>query len=228
MKKTFAVMTSVLALSGCASMLDPNGAKGDFSCTDPNNPDAVVDGVTCKTPFAIYKSTHEPAPLKESDLPIGVTLDDYEAEQGAAALAKKKQDDRALMQGVYHGQSYQLPGQLRPEDQAQYARPVRVPATIMRIWFAPWIDANDDLHFPSHVFTEIQPRRWAFGAPEFTGRGMTVPTRQLQQVPANPVGSNDRVAAQEPVQLQPYQSQPTQPTQPTQPIGTGSQMPRLP
>lgn len=215
MKKMIAVFTSALALSGCASILDPNSASSSYSCTDPDNPDRVVDGVTCKTPFAIYQSTHEPAPLKESDLPVGVTLQDYEAEQQTAALTKK--DDKRLMDGVYTGQSYQLPGQMLPQDQARFARPVRVPATIMRIWLAPWIDANDDLHFPSHIYSEIQPRRWAFGVNEYSGRGMTVPTKQLAEIPESEVKPNDRQPRQEIQQLQPYQ-----------PIGTGSQMPSLP
>jgi hypothetical protein len=41
----------------------------------------------------------------------------------------------------------------------------------MRIWFAPYVDSNDDLHFPSKVYTEVQPRCWAFGEQEFAGEG---------------------------------------------------------
>lgn len=214
-KKIAVLLTTVFALSGCASILDPNGASGDYSCIDPDNPDRVVDGVTCKTPFAIYQSTHEPAPLKASDLPVGVTLQDYEADQKASGQSPYA--GPSLTDSTYSGQSYQLPGQMVPQDQAQYARPVRVPPTVMRIWLAPWIDANDDLHFPSHIYSEIQPRRWAFGEKENANRGMTVPTRQLSTVPASEVKPNERQPLGETDQLQPYQ-----------PLGTGSQMPTLP
>lgn len=219
MKKIMTVLVSSLALGGCASVFDPSGASSSFSCTDPNNPDSVVDGVTCKTPFAIYQSTHEQAPLKESDLPIGVSLQDYE--NGTNAQAAAKQSALATvnpMTGVYHGQSYQLPGQVEPQNQPEFARPVRVPATVMRIWMAPWIDSNDDLHFPSYVYTEIQARRWAFGANEYTGRGMTVPTKVLSEVPAKAVGERANTAPPPaPAPLKPYQ-----------PNATGSQMPSLP
>lgn len=219
MKKTIAVLTSFLALSGCASILDPNGASSSYSCVDPNDPDSVVDGVTCKTPFAIYKSTHEPAPLKQSDLPIGVTLQDHGENTQVIVDVDQAPDDGGVLNSVYQSQSYQLPGQLQPQDQAQYARPVRVPATVMRIWLAPWIDSHDNLHFPERIFTEIEPRRWAYGSNEYNGRGMTVPTKLLNEVPAKEVKPNDRQPRQADATLQPYT--------PTS-IGTGSQMPTLP
>lgn len=40
--------------------------------------------------------------------------------------------------------------------------PIRTPAVVMRIWVAPWIDTNDDLHAPGYVYTEIEPRRWIY------------------------------------------------------------------
>jgi conjugal transfer pilus assembly protein TraV len=216
MKKLAALFTMALSLSGCASMLDPNGASSTFSCSDPNDPSSAVDGATCKTPIAIYKSTHGPAPIKASDLPIGVTLADYDAEQGAKRPVNA-QHQKALTDSVYEGQSYQLPGQLEPQDQAKFARPVRVPAMVMRIWLASWIDANDDLHFPSHIFTEVQARRWAFGTNESMNAGILVPTKQLEAVPQKAVKPNDRQPQREVGQLKPYE-----------PIGTGSQMPILP
>ena len=69
-------------------------------------------------------------------------------------------------------------------------RPVREAAQVMRIWVAPWIDKKDDLHYPSYVFTEVQPRRWTFGVNEFGGRGVVVPHRDFatsdpQRTPAS-------------------------------------------
>lgn len=216
MKKIAAVLALSAALSGCASMLDPNGASSTFSCSDPNDPTSAVDGATCKTPIAIYKSTHGPAPVKESDLPIGVTLQDYEGAEGNKKSNTKRQQ-KELTDAVFEGQSYQLPGQLEPQDEAKFARPVRVPAMVMRIWLASWIDANDDLHFPSHIFTEVQARRWAFGTNESVNSGVMVPTKQLEAVPQKAVKPNDRQPQREVTQLKPYE-----------PIGTGSQMPILP
>jgi conjugal transfer pilus assembly protein TraV len=41
--------------------------------------------------------------------------------------------------------------------------PILQPAEVARIWIAPWMDDNQDLHWPGYIFTEITPRRWAFG-----------------------------------------------------------------
>ncbi|WP_370649226.1 TraV family lipoprotein [Cupriavidus sp. EM10] len=79
------------------------------------------------------------------------------------------------------------------------ARPVRKPAQVMRIWIAPWIDSKDDLHYPSYLYTEVQPRRWSFGKSEFAGKGMVVPHRELAAVAPIPQESgrpNGKPAAQ--------------------------------
>jgi conjugal transfer pilus assembly protein TraV len=80
MIKRTLVLGATLLLSGCNSLLDPSGGSSKFSCTDPNNPSEVVDGITCKTPFAVQASTNGELPVRQSDLPVGVTLADYEAE----------------------------------------------------------------------------------------------------------------------------------------------------
>jgi conjugal transfer pilus assembly protein TraV len=164
-----------------------------FRGTDPNNPSEVVDGITCKTPFAVQASTNGELPVRQSDLPVGVTLADYEAEQGNVGQRTKQagSDSTALIKGALMRQSYELPPGLPESDQPNYGRPVRMPAMQMRIWFAPYVDSNDDLHFPSKVYTEVQPRGWAFGEQEFAGKGVIVPTKQLAEVPASPIQRNE-------------------------------------
>jgi conjugal transfer pilus assembly protein TraV len=46
--------------------------------------------------------------------------------------------------------------------------PVRIPPKIIRIWIAPWEDADGDLHQPGYIFSEINDRRgrWIFGEKE--------------------------------------------------------------
>lgn len=44
--------------------------------------------------------------------------------------------------------------------------PVRTPAGVMRIWIAGWEDDLGDLNAPSHIFVEVEPRRWVVGEPE--------------------------------------------------------------
>ena len=198
MMKTIGLAALVLSLSWCASLLDPNGASSNFTCRDPNNPDSAVDGVVCKTPFAVYKSTHGQPEVRESDLPIGVSMSEYKATMAgkSADAPSDKMPHPAL------GMTYHLPGQMFGQDQPQYARPVRAPAQIMRIWIAPWIDKRDDLHLPSHIYTEIQPRRWVFGVEAGRSQGVIVPTKDLARVPSGRVEQGPATGEKEKVRTE--------------------------
>ena len=65
----------------------------------------------------------------------------------------------------------------RPEDPAA----LRVPARVMRIWIAPWEDSRGDLHAPGYLYTEIEPRRWALGAPAEAERATLVRPLQIER-----------------------------------------------
>lgn len=41
--------------------------------------------------------------------------------------------------------------------------PIRTPSKVMRIWVAPWEDADGDLNVSGFVFTELEQRRWMIG-----------------------------------------------------------------
>lgn len=49
--------------------------------------------------------------------------------------------------------------------------PVRVPPKVIRIWIAPWEDADGDLHQPGYIFSEINDKRgrWVFGERQVSG-----------------------------------------------------------
>lgn len=69
--------------------------------------------------------------------------------------------------------------QLAPANDAHTPMPIREPAKVMRVWIAPWVDKNDDLHWPSYVYTELQQRKWGFGAPDFKAMNVIVPYKNL-------------------------------------------------
>ncbi len=57
-------------------------------------------------------------------------------------------------------------------------KPLRLPPRVIRIWIAPWEDADGDLHQPSYIYSEISPKRgrWLFGEKEFvTGQPLLRP-----------------------------------------------------
>ena len=57
--------------------------------------------------------------------------------------------------------------------------PVLEQAKVMRVWIAPWIDRNNDQHWPGLVFTVIQPKQWHFGNEEFEGIEPPVPHKMM-------------------------------------------------
>lgn len=185
-KTPLMVVASAIALSGCASVFN-TASNSDFSC--PGMP----QGVVCKTPTAVYKSTHGELKKTDYDLPLGegeaVAPDKVPSSllsDNASPSAKERRPTvplpgvatGATVSGVTSAALGGLPN--------GYARPVREAAQVMRIWIAPWVDKNDDLHFPTYVFTEVQARKWAVGKPEFAGRGAVIPYKVLTGTPAAP------------------------------------------
>ena len=56
----------------------------------------------------------------------------------------------------------------------------------MRIWIAPWEDSRGDLHAPGYLYTEIEPRRWALGAPAEAERATLIRPLQIERREASP------------------------------------------
>ena len=61
--------------------------------------------------------------------------------------------------------------------------PIRTPAQVMRIWIAPWEDAEGDLMVSNYVYTEIEPRRWMIGKSAPTLIPSLVPLQVEQRPP---------------------------------------------
>ena len=52
-----------------------------------------------------------------------------------------------------------------PAPRIEDPTPIRTPSQVMRIWIAPWEDAEGDLNVSGYVYTELEPRRWMIGKP---------------------------------------------------------------
>lgn len=134
-------------LAGCASALN-TADREKFSC--PGMP----AGVMCKSPVQVYRDT---------DGRDSLAAEPVENSVGPDAVGKP-----AL-------QALSPPLFIASSPPASLPLPVLEPAKILRIWIAPWEDGKKDLHWPSYLFTEIQPRKWSFGKTEFTGSRPVVP-----------------------------------------------------
>ncbi|KAA6187922.1 TraV family lipoprotein [Thiohalocapsa marina] len=109
-----------------------------------------------------------------ADRPAGV-LDSLQAYQPAAAKKTRKQ----AKSGPAKARA-QAP-KTAALAQTSAPTPRREPARIMRLWIAPWEDANGNLHGASFVYTEVQPQRWQLDDP--ATRNATLVLRPLQIEP---------------------------------------------
>jgi conjugal transfer pilus assembly protein TraV len=157
-------------LAGCASALN-TADHDEFAC--PGMP----AGVMCKSPVQVYRATNgathdrdsiTPEPPAKSGNPA--SLDALNDGSGLTTIQTEK-----VARGKQPTQP--LPPHLLIAQAASPNLPLPVlePARVMRIWIAPWEDGKKDLHWPSYLFTEIQPRKWSFGQSEFTGTRPVIP-----------------------------------------------------
>lgn len=170
--KSLLLSVAALAmLSGCSSVLN-TAASSDYSC--PGMP----NGVVCKTPAAVYKSTHLDPPVTEFDTPIGsmAISGGGTATAPSAAYVNMANAASGLTSNIVSG-----------------PRPVREPAKVARIWIAPWVDKNDNLHLAQVQYTEIKPRTWTVGKPEVAASaGYVIPHRAFEAISASGDAKNER------------------------------------
>ncbi len=126
------------ALQGCGSL---GIGEDEFTCK------TTGDGQPCASSWDVYKDTDNGRnPSREARL----------KQQGRAS-------DTAVQEGLKNGNSdfvldnyvtARLPGE---------PIPVRTPPQVMRIWVAPYEDADGDFVVSGYVYSEISPRRWTLG-----------------------------------------------------------------
>lgn len=155
-----AVVTAPIVLSGCGSLLNPAGSS-EYGC--PGMP----MGVTCKTPAAVYKSTHGETEQTEFDTAFG------RAGEAAARTSKAQKAEQGAPASAGAPAAHQR----------MSIKPVREPARVARIWIAPWVDKNDNLNLASFQYTEIKPRTWTVGVPESkSASGYVIPHRAFDAI----------------------------------------------
>lgn len=158
-------MIKVVAVLG--AVLAMSGCMNSkFSC--PGMP----SGVVCKKPSEVYAMTNN-----------GRLATNNGAEE---ACDKKCQKKRQAQGGEASGLL-----QNRLLEPLTGPMPIREAPQVMRVWVAPYNDENDDLHWPSFVFTEITKRRWSIGE---TAAGETV-TLTPMQVVSSAAPTEDQAAA---------------------------------
>ena len=136
-------------LGGCSSMLNPGGSS-DFDC--PGMP----KGIVCKNPREVYSKTN--GDLDSEVVHYNAPNEEKPTTTGSPAPAV----------------AYQPSG----NDLTQ-PEPLVTQTRVLRVWLAPWVDKNKDLHWPGLMFTKIQTSQWNYGEESFDGVEPPVP-HQIQ------------------------------------------------
>lgn len=68
--------------------------------------------------------------------------------------------------------------------------PTRAPASVMRVWVAPWEDADGTLHGANHLYIEVLPRRWQLDGAVLPAAGVLQPLQVVER--AQPDLPNNR------------------------------------
>ena len=81
----------------------------------------------------------------------------------------------------------------QPVPKIEDPTPIRTPSQVMRIWIAPWEDADGDLMVSNYIYTELEPRRWMIGKAAPTASSSLIPLQVEQRPPEKPptVDAND-------------------------------------
>lgn len=141
--KLSVIAGAAIYLSGCAV------SKSEYACS------GLAEGVNCTSARDVYTMTDDPN--------FQTVLQRENAEKarkkaGESGDASKAGGSETIVLRETPGEQYITP---RP---ARNPLPIRTPATVMRIGFAPWEDEKGDLNVPGYIYTEIEPRRWEVGA----------------------------------------------------------------
>ena len=128
-----AVLSAVAALSaGCASTMSGLGGEGSYACRAPV-------GTQCTSVSGVYaNSTRGPAPASVLPKPATAPASAPSAASGASGSATAA----AL------------------STPATPATPIRSQPRVLRLWIAPWEDADGDLHEASVVHVLVDTGRW--------------------------------------------------------------------
>ena len=129
---------TTIVLSGCASSLSGVGGTQSYACKAPTGAQCTsVSGVYANANPFITRSLQEALPPK-------------------SFLNKTRQ--------AMHNSPTPAPVTPAPDASAVATAPtpaaLRSPARVMRLWIAPWEDADGDLHAASFVHVVVDTGRW--------------------------------------------------------------------
>lgn len=156
-------LLAVLTLSACASVFN-TADNSSFACQENDD---------CPTPLEVYSETHS----SPKEVRFGRTPESWKSGQRNKEGSKK---DLNLI--AQENQAFDLTKGLvglTTNTEGAPIKPMREKNMVLRIWIAPWVDKEDNLNMPGHLFTDVSPKKWSFGEQEIRHFGF--PSQVSQQ-----------------------------------------------
>ena len=148
--------SSFVILSSSALILLLSGCSGSL----PNKLPEVVPSTTPDTLTALQ------APQSSSPSSPGGSASESTPQ---AAVAPSAADPKAS------------PASAASEATPGASAPIRAPASVMRVWVAPWEDADGTLHGANHLYIEVLPRRWQLEGAVLPAAGVLQPLQLVER-----------------------------------------------
>ena len=156
----FLILAATGALfTGCASTMSGLGeSSSSFACKAP-------EGVTCKSVTGIYSNAAQhnlPAQMAKSKDAAAVVIEDKSVKLNSYYDDKARGDQLALLNPSKASELNKMPPSLMTTPQS--GDPIRSLPLTLRIWLAPWIDADGDLHDQHYVYSTVHNGEWLIEA----------------------------------------------------------------
>jgi conjugal transfer pilus assembly protein TraV len=154
MNKIILLGIASLFLQGCATL---GISKNDeFSCDHRNT--SSISGVKCLSASQVYEATHDKSELNSKDV----------GKDKNTVVKQYVEEEKIVVRHFPSNQKFEndlkdyYNRKLLTSDDAPI--PLKTQQGVMRIWMAPWIDSEDQLHSGEFVFKNIVNSEWVIGA----------------------------------------------------------------
>lgn len=128
-------LLGALTLTGCGSITGLQDAESNFACSVDMTP-------RCASLSAVHES------LDKEEAQKNFTFESSSSDSGSNTVK--------IREVTTDGQSID-----RLAYETPLMTPKRAPEEILRVWIAPYIDTDGDLHAEHVVFTTVRDARWA-------------------------------------------------------------------
>lgn len=198
MKKILMVLCGVGALSGCTiGQSDFNCSSGDGNalCGSSRTIYAATNSELAENTKLTYIQDGEPRQIDVNNMNSGefdVANIDTDSDTSSSAkpasehttflswlMGEDESDNNSEVKETVLVKPASVPHSFSYDGQA-----IRTPAKVQRIWLAPWVDKEDNLHMSSLIYTEVEPKKWEIGLDEQNSGLGVVPHKKAKRAAA--------------------------------------------